>query len=220
MTITHDEWSHDHQTFEADWWGDCANTYGEEMKQVTYARMMGLEAGPWHSGVAWPSYDLGGQSVLDIGGGPVSMLLKCVNLGPAVVVDPCPYPDWTRDRYTVHGVTLERMTAEDYLEDVPDELWDEAWLYNVLQHTLDPEAIVRGMMERARRVRIFEWVDTNVYAGHPHSLSALELESWVGAPGRTEVLDEWYRPTGDFKSPMPKANRVEQKAWGGTFTRG
>ncbi len=214
------EWEHDHQTFEANWWGDCANTYAEECKQLAYARMMGLDPGAWFGGVPWPSYDMQGRSVLDIGGGPVSMLLKCVNLGEAVVVDPCHYPDWTLDRYEEHGVEVMRLTAEEFFEDIPQGMtddFDEAWLYNVLQHTIDPEVIVHGMMERARTVRIFEWVDTAVTPGHPHVLRAEDLERWVGAKGTIEVLDEWYRPTADFRRPMPDPHRVEQKAWGGVF---
>ncbi len=222
MGVTEAEWEHDHQTFEAAYWGDCANTYHEETKQLAYARLMGLVAGPWQGGTAWPSYDMRGQSVLDVGGGPVSMLLKCVNLGEALVVDPCPYPEWTLDRYSDHGVDVLKMTAEDFFADtpsLPNETWDEAWLYNVLQHTLDPEAIVVGMVERAATVRIFEWIETDVYEGHPHSMSATALDEWVGQRGKVITLDEWYRPIEDRK-PMPDPSRVEQKAWGGVFGRG
>jgi len=65
--------SNNHQDFEADWWGSCANTYGEESKQIVYARLMNLS--PQNLDGHWPVYDIDGGSVLDIGGGPSSMLL-------------------------------------------------------------------------------------------------------------------------------------------------
>ena len=29
--------------YEKDWWGDCCNTYNEEIKQFYYATIMGLD---------------------------------------------------------------------------------------------------------------------------------------------------------------------------------
>jgi len=65
------------QEWEFGWWGNCVNTYGEETKQLLYAARMGLTA--FHDGKSPFNFDLGGASVLDIGGGPSSLLLKCTN---------------------------------------------------------------------------------------------------------------------------------------------
>ena len=94
------------QRFEQDWWNDCLHTFGEETKQLTYANRMGL--GSYEDDGRWPTYDLGGRSVVDIGGGPVSILLKCVNRGVSYVVDPCDYPEWVQARYDCAGVELRR----------------------------------------------------------------------------------------------------------------
>lgn len=176
----------DHQNFEAGWWGNCVNTFGEETKQLTYAQRMGLRR--INTDGHWPVYDLRGQSVLDLGGGPVSMLLKCVNLGRAVVVDPCAYPQWIGDRYAVAGIEYDRSPAEDFA--VPEERIDECWIYNVLQHVQDPEKIVANAMASAKLVRIFEWIDLPPHLGHPHELKAFSLSRWLGAYGNVEHMNE------------------------------
>ena len=67
--------------FEKKYWGDCTNTFLEEQKHYVQARLMGIVAKNW-------SFDAGGKRILDIGGGPVSMLLKTYNLREGVVCDP------------------------------------------------------------------------------------------------------------------------------------
>src|ERR1035441_8915336 len=62
------------QKHEVNWWGNCVNTFGEETKQLVYARLMGLQI--WDDGNSPFNIMTGARTVLDIGGGPVSMLLK------------------------------------------------------------------------------------------------------------------------------------------------
>ena len=186
----------DDQRYEQAFWGSCVNTYGEETKQQVYAERMGLGWGGADG--KWPVIDLAGRSVLDLGGGPVSLLLKCVNLGAGcAVVDPCGYPDWVTDRYAAHGIQHYREPGETFDR---DESSDEAWIYNVLQHVEDPEAVARVALEHAPVVRVFEWIRTGVSVGHPNDLTAELLDGWF-APGRgvIEQLDDrgcvgtaWY----------------------------
>src|SRR5690349_19584455 len=105
----------EHQEFEASWWGDCANTYGEETKQIVYARHMGI---PVHDvGAPGPMVQLPSDvySVIDFGGGPASLLLKTRVLDRAWVVDPCPYPTWVTHRYVTHQIVLLQQPAEEAL---------------------------------------------------------------------------------------------------------
>lgn len=173
------------QDFEQDWWSDCLLTFGEEAKQLTYAHRMGLVNEPRYG--KWPVYDLKGASVVDLGGGPVSILLKCVNRGDCVVVDPCPYPEWTRRRYAEARIGVANTGAESFRDAV---YRDEAWCYNVLQHVEDPEAVIVTARAQAKRLRIFEWVETETNVGHPHSLHANELNDWIGGSGRVENVNE------------------------------
>lgn len=175
----------DAQEWERQWWGDCLHTFGEEAKQLSYAHRMGLEkltvAGKW------PVYDLAGASVMDVGGGPVSMLLKTINGDRMTVVDPCPYPKWVRRRYDAAGIELAQQTAETY-ESLDG--FDEAWLYNCLQHTESPETIIAMIGAHAKRLRIFEWIETETNVGHPHTLHADELNDWIGGTGTVEQIVE------------------------------
>lgn len=173
------------QDWEAAWWNGATNTFGEEAKQITYAHRMGLTNEPRDG--RWPVYDLAGRSVLDLGGGPVSMLLKCVNPGACTVVDPCPYPKWVRRRYREADIGLVRETAEEF-KDAP--IYDEAWCYNVLQHVEDPEKVIATARRLSPALRIFEWIEMPPCEGHPHTLHASDLNDWIGGDGTVEYVNE------------------------------
>jgi hypothetical protein len=149
---------------------------------------MGLVA-DWGGGHP-PSFDLQGRSIIDIGGGPCSLLLKCQNLGEAIVVDPAPFPPWVKARYKEHGVKLVRKEAENIGVTGPAERYDEAWIYNVLQHVRDPEQVVQRAMMSAKLVRIFEWVGIAAYDGHPNELEPEKLDEWLGSSGFVTHVNE------------------------------
>lgn len=196
-SLTWDE----HQRFEADHWSDCANTFDEENKQVLYAARMGLQMirGPHGE---WPCYDMAGRTVLDIGGGPVSILLKCLGLGcPSFVLDPCPFPDWVAARYQAHGIWLERMAAEHAFI---APRFDEVWVYNVLQHVHDPERVAALAVNAGRIVRVFDWLDTPYHPGHPNTLTVEDMRRWFDGLGTIEVLEG--------------QNGCEGRAWYGVFS--
>ena len=177
------------QSFESAFWGNCTNTLIEELKQSTYARYMGLIA--THDPTHDFCYDLAGASVLDLGGGPVSLLLKCTNLGAGSrVVDPCPFPPWVGERYRCAGLDLIPVKAEEIpLSQLPSpNSYAEAWIYNVLQHVDDPAKIIANAKTLAPRLRIFEWINFPAYAGHPQALTAAKLEAWIGQPGSSTLL--------------------------------
>jgi len=167
------------QTFEASYWGDCTNTFDEEQKHYVYARFMGIEINNY-------SFNAHGASVLDIGGGPVSMLLKTRNLKAGRVYDPLHYPQWTIDRYAIKNIDVVRKGGEE----VNETGWDEAWIYNCLQHTEDPRLILANAKRAAKVVRIFEWVDVPPHDGHPHELSQQFLDDCLGYRGRVTQLAE------------------------------
>lgn len=165
-------------------WGDCVNTYHEETKQQTIASRLGLYATT--NCAHPPTYILGGRSVIDIGGGPVSLLLKCVDMGRAVVADPGSYPDWVTKRYEAHGVEYWKMNGED----IAGYTFDEAWIYNCLQHVIDPEKVVSNSLLLAKTVRIFEYIDIPPYPGHPHELRRDDLDKWFNGMGYVADINE------------------------------
>jgi len=170
------------QKWEKEWWGNCVNTYGEEMKQFLYAEKMGLNRAPT---IKTPyRFDLQGKSVLDIGGGPTSLLLKCENV-KSLVIDPINFPKWIWDRYEEAGITFLCMEGEE----IPTkDSFDEVWIYNVLAHCKNPKEIIENARKVSKLIRIFEWIDTPVGAGHISSLTEKELNEWLEGEGKVEQL--------------------------------
>jgi hypothetical protein len=183
----------EHQALEMDFWQGCRNTFGEETKQLLYLRKMGFPLAPtWRSPY---SFDAKGKSFIDFGGGPVSVLLKFDNLERSLVVDPAPWPDWVRARYEASKINLLSISAEDYDFGL-GQLFDVALVYNCLQHTQDPEKIVKNALASAKELRLFEWIDLPAHPGHPHCLSAADLERWTGKKGTTVQLNGENECTG------------------------
>jgi ubiquinone/menaquinone biosynthesis C-methylase UbiE len=182
-------WSED-STWESNWWGNClATCYHETTKQLgTYAPKMGLKVvydsqGP-HIGVS--------GSILDVGGGPCSMTLLCSGFSNVVVLDPCDYPNWTMQRYSESGMTYIKDKGENILKipEISSKIFDEVWIYNVLQHVEHPAKIVKNMRSVSKIIRIFEWVDTYIAKGHPNILTEKDLNQWLGGNGRVEDINE------------------------------
>lgn len=177
------DWEDIHQKFEKDWWGNCINTYGEETKQLEYASRMGLDVRYDSKG---PYIDLQGKSVLDMGGGPVSLLLKCVNRGVTIVVDPMPIPYWCSERYASGFIEFINRKGEELgtLKSLP--LFDEVWIYNVLQHTEDPAKIVKNIRKCSKIIRVFDWLEISGI-GHPQHLTEEKMNEWFGGEGKVEI---------------------------------
>jgi hypothetical protein len=158
--------------YEAAYWGDCTNTFDEEMKHFVYAKNMGIEQKHY-------SLDARHKRILDIGGGPVSMLLKTINLKAGKVVDPILYPAWIYGRYDIKNIQTDCLGGED----IDETGWDECWIYNCLQHVVDPGRIIANARRAAPVIRLFEWIDIPPHTGHPHMLTEAALTAWLGRSG-------------------------------------
>ena len=171
------------QEHEAGYWGNCnsAVAWGEFVKHEMEAREMGLFS---DYGDECAELKMQGKSVLDIGGGPVSMTLRCYDAGQLVVVDPCNYPRCVARRYDRHEINFLRAAGEDldkcFLSD--GTLFDEVWMYNLLQHVQDPEKIVQNALARVSPtgcLRMFEWLYIPADVCHPHVLTPEGLLNWA-----------------------------------------
>jgi 2-polyprenyl-3-methyl-5-hydroxy-6-metoxy-1,4-benzoquinol methylase len=172
------------QLWETAWHDSVAtNSFYEEMKQFEYARKMGIEI---YTTPETPYNIRNYGSVLDIGGGDCSLLLKVEGkLTGSTVIDPCEYAEWAKLRYTHKGIDFINEKAEDM------ELigYDECWIYNCLQHTEDPEKICKNAKKASNLIRIFEWVDMPVSEGHLHTLTKEKLDEWLGCYGKVERMN-------------------------------
>lgn len=168
--------------WEREWWGTCQNTFGEEEKQLLYARKMGLFF--FHDGKSPYNIDMQGASVLDVGSGPASLLLKCVNVR-GKVIDPLTFPSWVYSRYNESGLSWQQICAER----MDEQGWDEVWIYNVLQHVENPQLVIEKAKRAGRLIRIFEWIDMAPTSTHPSILREAELNEWLGGEGKVEQFN-------------------------------
>jgi glycosyltransferase involved in cell wall biosynthesis len=169
--------------WEERWWGDCTDTSGEEEKQKVYAKYMGLTLNEQNKFIVNGVEKI---KVIDIGGGPVSMMLKTPQLLEGKVYDPSTYPDWTIKRYKQHNITYVKLGGEQ----VNEEGYDEVWIYNCLQHTEDPALIIENAKRAGKILRIFEWIDMPEEVGHPQVLTQDNLELWIGQKGNVKYINE------------------------------
>ncbi len=170
--------------FEEDYWGNCCNTFDEDQKHYVYAKYMGLQREHY-------SFPVHNKIIMDIGGGPSSMLLKTKGLKRGTVVDPIAYPQWTVDRYKLMNITVVIMPGEDIAKNgLALRHYDEVWIYNCMQHAIDPEKIIKNAFAAAPILRLFEWIDIPAHDGHPHELTEANLNKWIGAKGSTVKLAE------------------------------
>ena len=167
------------QEYERQWHDNCVNSYQEESKQITYAKRMGLVLE--NKNGKYPVIDFKNQSVLDMGGGPYSLLLKGINL-TGTVVDPCDYPSWVNERYKAAGITFIKAKGEDYCEGK----YDVGLIYNVLQHVDNPKKVIENMRGMCKIIYLHEWLDTPISDGHIHSLHEEDLNEWLDDDGLTD----------------------------------
>ncbi len=180
---------------ELDYWDSPINQWVEQGRHYVYAEKMGLSVENY-----W--FRVHGKSILDIGGGPCSMLLQTWDAGVGVVVDPSPYPTWVIDRYTKRRIIILRALGEA----LPwtNQRFDEVWIYNVLQHVEDPSQVVTEARRVAKRVRLFEWIDIPPYEGHPHMLTKAGLDKWLDVDGEIGLVEskQWMIQSARYYSAV------------------
>ena len=156
------------QKFEKECWGNdifLSDENGEQIKQNQYA----IEMDIIKSDSEFP-IDLKGKSVVDIGCGPISLLLRSKNFERAVGVEPLFYSDKVDDEYSKRNVELLRIPAEDINVDSIGN-FDEVWMYNCLQHVMSPSEIIDKIQKIGNKIRIFEWINIEAHEVHPHMLT-------------------------------------------------
>jgi hypothetical protein len=149
------EW-HAAQEWERGWWMTARDQHASEVEKNDFvSKMLFL-----HDGA--PE-----KSVIDIGCGPLSLLLRYpVKNGAGL--DPIHYGD-LEEAYSAKGIRRIIKCGEDLSP--ADGMYDEAWIYNCLQHVKDPKKIIENALTVANTVRIFEWTYIKPYTGHLHELT-------------------------------------------------
>lgn len=149
-----EEWK-DAQAWEKNWWLNNPQMHPYEIAKGDAVAKF-LQIG-----------DVSNKSVIDIGCGPFSLLQR----HPARVafaLDPIDYQD-LEEAY--HRLNIVRLIIPG--EELTDHYghFDEAWIYNCLQHVVDPTLILRNAIAVSDCVRLFEWINMPPCQGHPHMLT-------------------------------------------------
>jgi 2-polyprenyl-3-methyl-5-hydroxy-6-metoxy-1,4-benzoquinol methylase len=170
--------SHKHaQEEELAFWLTPGAELGEQLKQLTYAKYLKLDF--THDGNSPYVINKAGLNILDVGGGPVSLLLKTISKSK-IVIDPCGFPSWVDERYKANNIRLQKRSGETRTNQKP--IYDEVWMYNVLQHTQNPKKILDNIykiLAPGGTFRFLDWVDTPTNVAHPISLDYHELYEWL-----------------------------------------
>ena len=130
-------------------------------------------------------------SVLDIGCGPLSLLLRYPTQR-GVGLDPIHYGD-LEEEYAKKGIQRLIKRGEDLTEE--DGQFDEVWIYNCLQHVENPTKIIENAIKVSKMVRIFEWTFIKPYKGHLHELTPALLSdpfkqsNWTSLMSATGLLN-------------------------------
>lgn len=142
------------QEWERDWWINNPQMHEAEIAKGQYvASLLCIHAAR-------------ATRVLDIGCGPLSLLLRIPAKEGSVALDPLDFGDLEK-RYAAAGVGRVIGRGEDFAETG----FDEAWIYNCLQHTEDPTKVVTNAARAAKLVRVFEWINIPPYQGHLHLIT-------------------------------------------------
>ena len=162
------------QSFEKNWWINARQWHSQEIeKGDIVGRMMMVDRG-------FPE-----KSVIDIGCGPFSLLQR-VTVKESVGLDPIYYDD-LEDGYIRKGIKRLFKCGEDLSP--KDGIFDEAWIYNCLQHVKDPVRIIENAMDVSSTVRIFEWIHIPPYEGHIHELTPTMLTLPFKQRGWTSLVE-------------------------------
>tara|TARA_B100001758_G_C18253644_1_gene527177 strand:- start:10 stop:942 length:933 start_codon:yes stop_codon:yes gene_type:complete len=111
------------------------------------------------------------KTILDIGGGPHSILLDCNDFKKGVIVDPIDYRETFEGLSEVFGkCNIEFVPTEMENYKSKGETFDEVWCYNVLPHADDEKEFFDSLLKCCKKgtiIRITEPINLLPYEGHP-----------------------------------------------------
>jgi SAM-dependent methyltransferase len=165
------QWS-EAQKWELAWWQNNPQMHAAEIAKSQFiAGLLGI-------------HNMRGKRVLDVGCGPLSLLLRVPTRG-SVALDPLDFGPGLEARYKAAGIERAICKGEEY----KGTDFDEAWIYNCLQHTEDPAKVVAMAANAAKRVRVFEWINIPPYQGHLHMITITLVSAALRASGKSPIME-------------------------------
>jgi hypothetical protein len=129
------------------------------------------------------NFDLQNKSILEIGPADYPALGYCVNANKAHIIEPMPSSileeiiNSKADNFIrlqdPNSNLPEDNTAEIILKvlQIQKAHYDQIWIFNVLQHVIDPDFILSSCKEIADQICIFEPINTGLSDCHIHAFT-------------------------------------------------
>lgn len=127
--------------------------------------------------------DFKDKTIIEVGAGPHGAILICEgNFKRGVVVEPLinDHLSSVRKIYEENNITIVTNAYEQ------EELghFDETWLFNVLQHVICPEKILKKAAKTSNVIRVFESIDQPINVAHPHLINKSTFTTVLGDFGQ------------------------------------
>lgn len=145
------------------------------------------------------NFDLKGQSVVEVGPAKIATLCFCTNYGKSYIIEPLIFED-TIDFYKSKNISIINEPAETC--NIPKA--NQAWLFNVLQHVIDPLTVINKLKESVDVIYFFEPINFPTDDKHIHILTE---NLFIDAFGK-EVVNKYV---GNSLSNFHSANCVYGK---------
>lgn len=125
------------------------------------------------------TFEQGGKVIAEVGSGPYPAVGFCSDLFGLIFE-----PLWFARLEELSSVETKERTIRWYRHPVEQEYvdWgaDEVWIFNVLQHVIDPELFVSKCKQIAPVIRFFEPIDFGTSDCHPHTFTIDDFIRWFG----------------------------------------
>lgn len=166
-----------------------------------------------------PDIHTADKRILDIGGGPKSLLMGTFGYGTSTIIDPVDYPahiEGLGNLLASKKITFRNCTAEDIVDEYDN--YDEVWCYNTIPHTDTPEKFLLSLVRKLKDggiIRIMEPMH-KPYLNHPTEVTK-ELFDIIRTNASEIIKEEVvnYHSEGYFTNDhlvlIAKMKKVERK---------
>lgn len=120
-------------------------------------------------------FNLHGLSVTEIGPADYPALRYCENYTHSVIIEPMPSKEL--EVFCDGKISLITEPLE-LINTLPATT--EVWLFNVMQHIIDPDIFISKCKEIGKRIRFFEPINYPTSVHHPHQFTVDDFRKWFG----------------------------------------
>lgn len=130
--------------------------------------------------------NLHGLHVIEIGPANHPALAHCENYGSSAIIEPMHneklFAFCRANNVALFDVPLEEIPDSNLLELRNNQAANivEVWLFNVMQHVINPGEFIRKCQLVADRIRFFEPIDTPEAPHHPHTYTYQDYINYFG----------------------------------------